>query len=298
MVNPLPLLIVMGTILTLLGVQRILTRMPPPAPKSHLTSPSSPPKRTRGRPLDNNNSATGLDERAIEQLKQHMTEEDIAGLTIFLAFNRPGFVELDHAIKELKTESTLNASTTEASTEAKAESPDNPHHRYIHSLTESVRQRLFTFDPKSPRLITRELMSRFGGHDFNSHFMHYAAKERGTTHHVPPFDPERHIMEALSRSGIALKGRHIPLPLRLTVLKMSQLRQMAKDLNLNKKFTRKQDAVTVLADVPGSAVLLSMQYVVDDLFVLNDIDEDCDNIKNEWAYLTAYSKLLNMVKLQ
>jgi hypothetical protein len=103
-------------------------------------------------------------------------------------------------------------------------------------------------------------------------------------------------LEALAKSGIARKGRHIPLEARLTVLKMSQLRQMAKDLNLDKKFSRKQDAAKILADVPGAAVLLSMQYVVDDLFILNPINEDIEQIKSEWAFLRAYAKLLSGLK--
>jgi hypothetical protein len=76
------------------------------------------------------------------------------------------------------------------------------------------------------------------------------------------------------------------------VLKMSQLRQMCKDLNHDTKYSRKQDATEALAQIPGAAVLLSMSYVVDDLFALTPIKNEIYDIKREWNYLSAYAKLL------
>ena len=70
---------------------------------------------------------------------------------------------------------------------------------------------------------------------------------------------------------------------------------MGKDLKLAQKFTRKADATEALSQMPGSAVLLSMQYVIDDLFMLNPLDVDPHAIKQEWAWLTAYAKLLGSV---
>jgi hypothetical protein len=109
---------------------------------------------------------------------------------------------------------------------------------------------------------------------------------------ILPLNPDREIIEILTRTGIASKGRQIPLATRLTVLKMNQLRQMCKDLNHDTKYVRKNDATAGLAEIPGSAVLLSMQYVVDDLFVLKPIENDTFDIQREWCFLTAYSKLL------
>jgi hypothetical protein len=295
MINPAPLFIVMGTILALLAVQRVLSRTVPPEQQNKPPQPAPIPPRPRGRPITAGLSVTGLDDRGIGQLKQLITQGDVAALTTFLAFNRPGFIEIDQYLQQLKaqqaTQSTQNMQTTAQDT------IPAPAGLQFASLSKDVRQKLLSFEPKSPRLITRELMSRFGSQDFSSNFAHYAAREKSVTLHFPPFDPDRRVMEALVKSGIARKGRHIPLAQRLTVLKMSQLRQMAKDLNLDKKFTQKQKAAAMLAEVPGAAVLLSMQYVVDDLFMLNPIGEDCEQVKDEWDYLTAYAKLLGTLKL-
>lgn len=286
MLNPAPLLIVMGAILALLAVQRVLSRTISPEQQRQHTAP--PPPVTplpRGRMLVKGLSVSGLDERAMHQLKQLITQDDVAALTTFLAFNRPAFIELNDFIKRAQTSA------------AEFDSTSAPAGLRFAALSENEQKVLLSPKLSASRLISRELISRFGGHEFSTYFLHYAAREPSVTLHVPPFDPDRKIMETLAKSGIARKGRHIPLAQRLTVLKMSQLRQMAKDLNLDKKFTRKQDATEILADIPGSAVLLSMQYVIDDLFALNPIKEDREQIKHEWAYLTTYAKLLHTLKL-
>lgn len=285
MLNPAPLLIVMGAILALLAVQRVLSRTTPTELQVTPPQPITPVPRPRGRLLVKGLSVSGLDERAMQQLTQIIVQNDVAALTTFLAFNRPGFIELNDFIKQAQTSAVGNDNATV------------PAGMRLDALTDSEQKILLSPTINSSRLISREFMSRFGGHDFSTYFEHYATRETFITLHIPPFDPDRKIMETLAKSGVARKGRHIPLAQRLTVLKMSQLRQMAKDLNLDKKFSRKQDATDILADVPGAAVLLSMQYVIDDLFALNPIKEDRECIKREWAYLTAYAKLLCTLKL-
>ena len=294
MINPAPLFIVMGTILALLAIQRVLSRTAPPGPQNKPPQPAPIPPRPRGRSITTGLSVTGLDERGIAQLKQLINQGDVNALTTFLAFNRPGFIEIESFLQQLKNQ--LAAQTIQT-TQTTQDAIAPPAGLQFASLPKDARQTLLSYETKSPRLITRELMARFGGQDFSSNFAHYAAREKSVTLHFPPFDPDRKVMEALVKSGIARKGRHIPLAQRLTVLKMSQLRQMAKDLNLDKKFTQKQKAAAMLAEVPGAAVLLSMQYVVDDLFTLIPINENCEQVKDEWAYLTAYAKLLSTLKL-
>ncbi len=297
--NPAPLIIIMGVIIALLAVQRLLTRIEPKADRQSLP-PNPPPQRPRGRVLANGLSVVGLDERGVERLKKLIQEKEITALTTFLAFNRPSVVELDLYLQLARAQ--LLVSLPEAADQmppktlsnlvAEYAPPPPPAGVQFEPLSAEERQQALIFDPKSQRLITRELMSRFGGHDFITHFEHYCSRDKSVSLHVSPFAPGRKALETLAKSGIASKGRHIPLSQRLTVLKMSQLRQMAKDLNYDKKFVRKQEATEILATVPGAAILLSMQYVVDDLFVLKPLAEDVQQIKAEWTYLTAYAKLL------
>lgn len=297
--NPVPLLIVMGTILALLAVQRLLARASTPRTENlHRQTTSTKPapvtpqtattssSQQHGREFTTGLSVTGLDERGVTSLKVLIRQKDVDAIATFLAFNRPGFIEIDTDLQHQHR----HAATAPLSLHALTKS-------LLESLTDTERKLMAEYNPKSTRLISRDLMSRFGGHEFKTYFGHYTARPQSVTLHFPPFDPDRSVLDAMTTSGIARKGRHIPLNARLTVLKMSQLRQMAKDLNLDKKFTRKQDAADILADVPGAAVLLSMQYVIDDLFILMPIKEDIVLVKYEWSYLETYAKMLCNLKL-
>jgi hypothetical protein len=314
MTDPTPLLIIMGTIVALVVIQRALTRIekqpagtrdrtvPPPtssSPPSPSPSPSPKPK-PRGLPLFPGLSAIGLDERGVEQLKSLVSNGDNVALTAFLANHRPGILELDEYLKQLRA--TFNAALPDSGINNSTENirntlktftpPEPPADIHFEMLSESEYEACLLFNPNSQRLVTRELMAQFGGQKFSEYFEFYCTKNISVAMHVPPVDPDRKTMETLAESGAANKGRHIPLATRLTVLKMQQIRQMCKDLNHDTKYTRKQDATEALAQIPGAAVLLSMSYVVDDLFALNPIKDEIYDIKREWNYLSAYAKLL------
>jgi hypothetical protein len=299
MSNPAPLLIVIGALATLWVIQQLLVRAGRmPSQQSATSSSVTTPR--RGRPLFAELSVAGLDERGVERLRTLIRENDITALTTFLAFNRPSVVELDLYLMQVRTQVVAILPTNNSHPDIKSlcttlksyQPPTPPANIHLDVLSTDERYHALTFDPRTQRLITRELMARFGGHDFSKHFVLYCKRDKGAALHVPPFDPDRSTLETLAESDIAHKGRHIPLPLRLTVLKMEQLRQMATELKFDRKFNRKQEAVDALAKIPGAAVLLSMQYVVDDLFILNPLDANPADIKHEWIYLTAYAKLL------
>jgi hypothetical protein len=303
MTNPIPLFIIMGTILCLVAIQRALTKVEQ-QPKEHLAGtapppPSSPPK-SRGLPLFPGLSVIGLDERGVEQLKSLISTGNSASLTAFLASHRPGILELDDYLKNLRKafndalpDTAIKISTENIRNTLKTFTPPKPPAGiHFELLSAPEFEASLIFNPQSQRLVTRDLMAQFGGQKFSTYFEYFCAHNKSVAYSVPSIDPNRPMMETLAESGIANKGRHIPLATRLTVLKMSQLRQMCKDLNHETKYTRKQDATKALAQIPGSAVLLSMSYVVDDLFVLNPIKNEIYDIKREWNYLSAYAKLL------
>jgi hypothetical protein len=302
MENTIPLLIVAGAILSLLGIQRLLVSLGEPQQEGSDQIPVAP---ARGRPLLNDVSGAGLDERGTESLRNHILEGNQDMVCAFIAFNRPGIDALDQYLADLREQfqQTLGQPLSSAEDEKTAsiaknfEFPTPPKGMRLDELNAEERKLLLCFDPKKQRLITRELMARFGGHAFPIFFKlyrHYAHEE---TLHIPPFNEDRKEFETLANSGIAAKGRQIPLEQRLLVLKMGELRQMAKDLNLTQKFSRKADAVQILAKVPGAAVLLSMQYVIDDLFMLKPLDVDPKAIEEEWSFITAYAKLLMSLRL-
>ena len=292
----------MGTIVTLVVIQRALTKFDgaPAKRQEKAVPPPQPPPKPRGITLFPGLSVTGLDERGADHLKNLINNGDSAVLAAFLASNRPGILELDEylghvraefndALADVTNKTSLQNIRKTLKTFKPSQPPANIH---FELLSASEYEECLTFNPKSQRLVTRELMAQFGGHKFSQYFEYYCAHDKSVTMSVPPHDPNRPMMEALSESGVANKGRHIPLETRLTVLKMNQLRQMSKDLNQDTKFTRKKDATKALAQIPGSAVLLSMSYVVDDLFAFNPIDNETYDINREWNFLSAYAKLL------
>jgi len=136
------------------------------------------------------------------------------------------------------------------------------------------------------------LLAQFGGQMFTECFEYYCTHDKSIARSVSANDPDRNILETLANSSIADKGRHIPLALRLTVMSMEQLREMSKDLNRELKYTGKTDLAEQLAAIPGAAVLLSMQYKVDDLFILNPLKTEPENTLREWQFLKAYAELL------
>ncbi len=282
-----PLLIVAGTLAILLLIQQWLAQV---SKRAKAVRSIAKTEQAQGKPLLKGLSVMGLDERGIRSLRTLMKDTDSVALAIFLAFNRPVIQELDRYLQHL-FEQFCNA--PDAVTAASLPTP--PAGMRIGALSTTERNLLLNRDPRQPRHIDRALMARFGGHAFLPHFALYSSRKSGVTLHVPPFDTDRTLFETLAKSGIASRGRQIPLQQRLSVLKMQELRQMGKDLKLARKFTRKADATEALSQIPGSAVLLSMQYVIDDLFMLNPLDVDPHAIKQEWAWLMAYAKLLNSV---
>lgn len=288
--------------MALVAIQRALTKFDavPEKMPGNATPPRPPQPKARGIMIFPGLSVIGLDERGTGHLKSLINKGDSAALASFLASHRPGILELDEYLEQVRA--AFNRALSDVTNKTSIKNIRNslkifkplkpPANIHFELLSPSEYEECLTFNPKSKRLITRDLLAQFGGHKFSQYFEYYCTHAKSVTMSVPPLDPNRPMMEALAETGVASKGRHIPLETRLTVLKMNQLRQMCKDLNHDNKFTRKQDATKALAQMPGSAVLLSMSYIVDDLFILNPIKNETYDIKREWNYLSAYAKLL------
>lgn len=293
----------MGTIVALVAIQRALTKfdaVPEKIPGKATPPPPPSPSKPRGITLFPGLTVTGLDERGTDHLKSLIKKGDSAALAAFLASHRPGILELDEYLEQVRA--AFNRALSDVANKTSIKNIRNslkifkplkpPANIHFELLSPTEYEECLTFNPKSKRLVTRDLMAQFGGHKFSQYFEYYCKHPKSVTMSIPPLDPNRPMLEALAETGVANKGRHITLETRLTVLKMNQLRQMSKDLNQDIKFTRKKDATKALAQMPGSAVLLSMSYVVDDLFILNPIKNETYDINREWNYISAYAKLL------
>ncbi|MEE8380229.1 MAG: hypothetical protein V3R49_07655 [Gammaproteobacteria bacterium] len=302
MTNTFPLLIIMGTIVAMVAIQRALSKFAavPENIAGKTASPPPPPSKPRGIMLFPGLTVIGLDGRGTDHLKSLIKKGDSAALAAFLASHRPGILELDEYLERVR--SAFNRAQSDVTNKTNIKNIRNllkifkplkpPANIHFELLNPTEYEECLTFNPKSKRLVTRDLMAQFGGHKFSQYFGYYCAHPKSVTMSIPPLDPGRSMIEALEETGVASKGRHIPLESRLTVLKMNQLRQMCKDLNHDTKYTRRKDATKALAQMPGAAVLLSMSYVVDDLFILNPIENETYDINREWNYISAYAKLL------
>jgi hypothetical protein len=288
------------------------TAKAPPAPKAapkakapakkKATAKSKPKAKSKaaGKAFLPGLTVKGLDKRSTEQLKKLINQGKQVPLANWLAVHRPGIVELDEFLsKNRERFQPFHANTFGATQEDKAREAltaftivDRPAGIRFNALSEQERLVLLSFDPNSQRLINQELIAQFGGQMFGECFEFYCTHDKSIARAVPADDPDRKILETLANSSIADKGRHIPLALRLTVMSMEQLRQMCKDLNRELKFASKKELEKQLADIPGSAVLLSMQYKVDDLFILNPLKHELENTLREWRFLKAYAELL------
>jgi len=311
MTNPYPLIIVMGTIVVLVIVQRMLSRIENsggqihPAPSTPAQSPASPaeqavPKKSRRNILMPGLSVSGPDEKSIDRIRSLIKKKDMGELAMVLAGLRPNIAELDDYLEKLRTRFLAsvpeNADIKDPETIqellANFTPPTPPAGLSLDSLTAHEQLILMTFNPRSQRLVTHDFMSIFGGQAFSERFTFYCKHKKSHAMLIKESSPDRQIMEALAQTEMADKGRHIPLALRLTVLSMDQLRQMCKDLNREIKFASKQELTEELSQIPGSAVLLSMQCSVDDLFILNPLKVDQKDAEKEWRYLLAYAKFL------
>lgn len=297
--HPASLLIVVGTVVLLTLVQYLLSRSTDKKSRS-TTDKGKQSQRTTEAILLPGLSITGLDERGLTRFCEIIDAGNADEISIFLAFHDCTVPEVDHFLGQTRINITANRPKgsgkinhiTLKTIFDNSMLPPSPAGIRFSELSEEERLTILSFEPNDTRRITRDFMARFGGHMFHKNFEEYYKHQKPATLFIPPDDTKRPIFEKLVESGIAEKGRDIPLAHRLALLTLKQLQQMAKDLNLKQALTKKDTAIEALSKIAGARVLFSMQYVADDIFHLKPTNEDDEKIKQEWEYLNAYAKLL------
>lgn len=244
----------------------------------------------------------GLNEHGIQELKSLIEAKDIENLSIFIALKKPTFVELDNYIDTLRARfmTILNkplkaATDIEKITATSTIDISNTPKGYDFSqISKSELRTLIEHDQKTRRVINHEFISRFGEARFMETFNVYKqlSSEIPVTLLVAENEPNRRQLDIMVKTGLALQGRKIPLQDRLSVLKYTDLRNMAKELKLDKDFKRRADATAALAEIPGSAILLAMQVNIDDIFMIKPEPIDIEAVDNEWVVINSYAKLI------
>ena len=238
----------------------------------------------------------------IKELQEIITNQDQKELIYFLARYRPEFIELKEYLDDLRSQYfTLIGKPSNLATESdkinainniQLESP--PPCIDIEAITKSQLRTLIEKNLDANGIISAEFMDRFGGKDFMENFQVYTqlTSQQPVTLHARPDHQHRAQLETFVENGIAVQGRKIPLKERLEVLNFNQLKEMATDLKLNEEFNEKSEVAEALAQMPGSAVHLSMIYEPDDIFYLKAEPADAQAIDEEWSALNAYTMLL------
>lgn len=238
----------------------------------------------------------------IKELQDCITRQDEKELIYFLARYRPEFIELDEYLSTLRAQyfSLLGKPSNLASEAEKINAINElpldgaPQTIEIHSVGKTNLRYLIEKNLKSNTRIDMNFMERFGGLNFMGNFQIYTqlTSQQPVTLHADADHQYRKTLETLVQTGIALQGRKIPLQERLQVLSFSQLKDMAKELKVSEQYPNKAEAAQALAQMPGSAVHLSMIYESDDIFHLKAEPTDAKTIEDEYVFLKAYAQLL------
>lgn len=290
-----PLIIVFVTLSALWALGKLLS----------LTNTKTQTTRTRqarGTEFAPGLHVVGLSEDSIREMNALIDAKEVEKLSVFLALKKPSLIELDEYIDSLRHQfhQQLKKSVKHATEIEKISAVSQlnlsrePSAFSVAKLNKTELRELLEYDSQRRRMINHEFISRFGEVNFIENFNIYVELVKGVpvTLLVGKDDKYRKHMEVFANTGVALQGRKIPLQDRLSVLKLNQLQEMAKELKLEQIFKDHTEATKNLAEIPGSAILLAMLVNIDDIFMLKPQAIDVETIQREWAMICAYAKLL------
>ena len=297
MEDQIPLIIVIASIGLLWALGNYLSKL-----SQGLTVVAPPSRITHGKLFADGLHIAEMSNVLVKELQDTIIRQDDKDLVYFLARYRPDFIELEEYLAELRSQYfTLLGKPSNFASEAEKITAINgfqldaaPACIDINALNKAELRSLIEINLKSNQLISNEFMEHFGGKDFMDNFQVYTelVGQESVTLHAKTDHRYRRQLEKFVETGIAQQGRKIPLKERLEVLSFNQLKDMAKDLKLTTEFTTKSDAARALAQMPGSAVHLSMIYESDDIFYIKAESVDAKSIEDEWYMLNAYARLL------
>jgi hypothetical protein len=270
--------------------------------KTHPLPAHRPQAKAHGKEITPYLHVTGLQDFQCNELKAIVSHCDELALKKFIAYYRPGIVELDHYIEILHKRFLDNlgkppASASDIEKIAAANRVllnDQPEPYDFSVLSKAEVRLLVEFGGYKGRVVNDEFVQRFGDADFIENFAAYKQllRNRERIMYIPKKDSQRPLLDLLASHGVVLKGRKIELQDRLRILPLNQLNDMARELKLRKTFQSHEHAVQSLAKAPGSAILLAMIYSIDDLFYLRPKAVDMDNVERELNVWEAYAKLI------
>ena len=293
-----PLIIVIVTILSLWALGNYLSKLSQGLAVATPTTATIP----QGKMFADGLHIAEMSNVLVKEMQDIITRQDEKELIYFLARYRPSLIELNQYLSDLRSQyfTLLDKPSSMASDADKINAINDlqldepPACIDLDTVNKNELLTLIEKNLNSNNLITTEFMDRFGGKDFMENFQIYTqhTSQQPVTLHARPDDQNRAQLETFVENGIALQGRKIPLKERLEVLNFNQLKEMATDLKVTEEFKDKSEVAEALAQMPGSAVHLSMIYESEDIFYLEADPTDAKAIDEEWEMLNALSKLI------
>ncbi|HEY5604223.1 MAG TPA: hypothetical protein VIM41_14060 [Gammaproteobacteria bacterium] len=292
-----PLIIVIIAIAVLWTAGKLLSRL-----SRGLTAVTPPASVAQGRIFADGLHLADMSNVLVKELQDTISRQNDIDLVYFLARYRPNLVELEQFIAELRSRYYKSlGKPSHLATEAEKIAAINgiPLHGApacidINALNKAELRSLVETNLKTRKLINADFMERFGGKGFMDNFQVYTqlVNQQPVTIHARTDHQFRRQLETFIKTGIAQQGRKIPLQERLEVLSFNQLKDMARDLKITSEFADKSAATGALAQMPGSAIHLSMIYEPDDIFYIKAEAADAKSIEDEWYMLHGYARLL------
>ena len=292
-----PLMLVIVTVVTLWIFGKFLARA------SVKIDATNPKKQIRGIKIGNQLHVVGLNDVSLELLKDILISKDIKRLSFFVSFYKPTFVELEESVTTLRTRfnSFLGKPIKESSEIEKIAAAnrvlisDQPKRYNFGALNRAELRQLYQFESKNQRQINYDFITKFGGNDdFMDQFRLFNELKRGAqfAQYIPKESKHRSTLESLVKSGLVLQGRKIELQDRLSVLTISQLKDIAQELKISVDFKSKDEALETIAKLPGSSVRLAMIHDMDDIFLVLPETFNVKEIEDEWSVFSTYAKLI------
>lgn len=298
MEDQIPLIIVIATVLLLWAIGAYLTKLSQQLAPAAAVATSA----VHAKIFANGLHVEDMSNVLIKEAQDIISRQDEKALNYFFARYRPRIIELEEYLAELRSQysAKLGKPSNLASEADKINAINNleltgaPAPIDMSSINSSELRVIIEKNLKSSQIINNEFMERFGGVDYYENFLAYMylTSQQNVTIHAPAEHQYRKHLETFVNTGIALQGRKIPLKDRLEVLTFEQLKEMAKELKVDQQFDDKTEIAGALAQMPGSAVHLSMIYNSDDIFYIKAEPADAQSIEEEWVLLNAYSRLL------
>lgn len=246
---------------------------------------------------------SGVDADVARVFTRCLADENEQKLSMLLVRYKPTVLELDQYLTKLRERYAVQlnkppsmaseAERTFATNEVDISDP--PVNIDPNTLTKWELRALLEQDVRNRRLLTLDLIEKFGGEHFLDfiHVYNDLYQHESRTLHVTGKHQHRGCLQALTQTGVVLQGRKIPLKERLEVLKLDRLNEIATELKIQTQFASKTEATDVLAKIPGSAVHLAMEYDMEDIFYLKAEPVALDVVEQEWQVVSAYAALLS-----